>query len=184
MGRRFAVLFLLVVGASFAVWMVAAPHSPPIGLSQTLPQVSEPAGGSGGADFSLHLTLEVELEPGLVEDRWLVEIWQKGEDHLRLEVLESSIPVLRGLTLVRNGSKAKLSGPNTADVVEGEPEKVRLPLAHEIFLETLELVRRADFSSPLPSPQRGEVKILSAEFNLPLEDSLFTLESPEMENRE
>ncbi len=159
-------------------WLVAGPGS----AGQII--VEESASSEEGAlenrhsstDIinDVHLTLEIDLEAGLMRDRWLVEVWWKGPDKFRAEVLETSFPNLRGLTIVMNGDRAWLYNPDGHEVIEGESGDVKLPLVQDMISATVE---RAPVDK-IEYPGRGTVTVQASEFNTGLTDRLFALDVP------
>ncbi len=90
-----------------------------------------------------HLVLEFDLDAGVVQDRWTVEVWKKRPDRFRAELLEASQSTLRGLTVVVIGGQAWLYDPAHREVTAGEPGTVRLPLVQGLITWLDDLIRTA-----------------------------------------
>lgn len=106
----------------------------------------------GAAD--IHATWELTLDVGVIQDRLVVEVWQKRPDKLRAEVLEAASVEFRGMALVSDGAQAWLYNQSRREVMAGEPEAVKLPLVQDVIESIDELIRAAD---------TGQVKLLGTE---------------------
>jgi outer membrane lipoprotein-sorting protein len=87
-----------------------------------------------------HAVWDVTLASGPIQGPFLVEVWRREPDCLRVEVLEAPTPALRQLLLVRNGETAWLYDQARQRVEWGPPEQARLPLLQDALAAVDELL--------------------------------------------
>jgi outer membrane lipoprotein-sorting protein len=74
-----------------------------------------------------HAVLEIEVDTDLIKDTLVVELWEEPPTSLRLAVLESGNPQLRGLEFATDGTQSRSYLPHANAVTVGPAESVRLP---------------------------------------------------------
>lgn len=74
-----------------------------------------------------HAVLEIEVDTDLIKDTLSVELWEEPPASLRLRVLESGNPQLRGLEFATDGVQSESYLPHANAVMVGPAESVRLP---------------------------------------------------------
>ena len=74
-----------------------------------------------------HAVLEIEVDTDLIKDTLVVELWEEPPASVRLTVLESANPQLRGLEFATDGTQSKSYLPHANAVIVGPSEDVRLP---------------------------------------------------------
>lgn len=82
-------------------------------------------------DRGYHVVLEIEVDTDLIKDTLVVELWEEQPARLRLAVLESGNPQLRGLEFATDGSQSKAYLPHANAVTVGPAGSVRLPAVLE-----------------------------------------------------
>ncbi len=138
--RVFICLLGVLVVSGLIAWTAIAHRSDqPISAEQVVRRMRKVQANIDDA----HLVLEFELEAGIMQDRWTVEVWEKQPDRFRAELLEAGQSTLRGLTVVVLGQQAWLYHPARREVTAGEPGTVRLPLAQSLLTWLDDLIRTA-----------------------------------------
>lgn len=74
-----------------------------------------------------HALLEIEVDTDLIKDTLSVELWEEPPASLRLTVLESGNPQLRGLEFATDGTQSRSYLPHANAVIVGLAESVGLP---------------------------------------------------------
>jgi outer membrane lipoprotein-sorting protein len=138
--RFFICLFVLLVVSGLLAWTAIAHRSDqPISAEQVVHRMRKVEASIDDA----HSVLEIDLDAGVIQDRWILEVWKKRPDFYRIELLETSQSTLRGLTVVVVGQQAWLYDPAHREVTTGEPGTVRLPLAQGLITWLEDLIRTA-----------------------------------------
>lgn len=74
-----------------------------------------------------HAVLEIDVDTDLIKDTLSVDLWEEPPASLRLTVLESANPQLRGLEFATDGTRSRSYLPHANAVTVGPSEDVRLP---------------------------------------------------------
>ncbi|MFN2132006.1 MAG: LolA family protein [Anaerolineae bacterium] len=83
----------------------------------------------------LHALLDIQVDTDLIKDTLSVELWEEPPQRLKLVVLESGNPQLRGLAFTTDGSQSKSYLPHANTVTEGPATSVKLPSVLETPVE-------------------------------------------------
>ncbi len=92
----------------------------------------------------LHASLELTLNTDVLQDRLLIEMWEKKTDKLRVEILEANNADWRGMTLVINGQQAWLYNPQRQQVTVGNRDQVKLPMIQDVIYAMQDLLRTTE----------------------------------------
>jgi outer membrane lipoprotein-sorting protein len=116
-----------------------------------------------------HAIWDVTLASGPLQGPFLVEVWRREPDRLRIEVLEAPTPALRQLLLVRNGETAWLYDQARQRVEWGPPEQARLPLLQDALAAVDELLATASEAQVVSArrEQSAEGELTRVELSYP-----------------
>ncbi|MDY7039746.1 MAG: hypothetical protein SVX38_02655 [Chloroflexota bacterium] len=101
-----------------------------------------------------HLLLDVTPDAAVWPDTLTMEVWEKGTDHRRIEVLQATEVPWAGMVMTINGTEAWLYDPNRQELTTGTPDTVRLPVVQDVVFSAQELILTAD---------AGRAKLLGSE---------------------
>ncbi len=89
-----------------------------------------------------HAVLEISVQAQMTEEM-VVEVWEKGPDKFRAEVLEASEPQFVGIVSVTDGHQGWMYNPNENEVVVGEAGQGEPTSPREILQFAEDLIQQA-----------------------------------------